>query len=99
MTNDDIRLIIENDVNEVVNKTTFYKFEDDDIINYHIRSVIGTILEKYHYSNIREYIIRSNYPEVQVLIKYLTLEIAEIKVLKFERLNKLHKLNLLSNKA
>lgn len=96
MTQNDILKEIEKDVNDVVNKTTFYQFEDGDIINYHIKAVIGTILEKYHYSKIREYIVRSNYPEVQVLIKYNTLEIAEIKVLKFERLNKLHKLNLIS---
>lgn len=96
MSNEDNRKEIENDINWVVNKTTFYH-ESDDIINYQIKSVIGTILEKYHYNTIREYIVVSHYPEVKVLIKYNgTLEIAEIKVLKFERLNKLHKLNSIS---
>jgi len=94
MSNDEIRIKIENDINDVVNKTTFYK---NDTINYHIKSVIGIIIEKYHHSYIREYIVVSNYPEVKVLIKYLSLEIAEIKILKFERLNKLHKLNIISN--
>ena len=94
MTTDEIRILIENDINDVVNKTTFYK---GDSIDYHIKSVIGIILEKYHYSYIREYIVVSHYPEVKVLIKYLNLEIAEIKILKFERLNKLHKLNIISN--
>jgi len=97
MTNAEIREEIEKDVNDTIDKTTFYKCDD---INYHIKSVIGIILEKYHLSAIREYIVISNYPEVKVLMKYnSTLEIAEIKVLKFERLNKLHKLNLISNKA
>lgn len=61
-----------------------------------MKSILITILEKYHYSKIREYIVISEYPKVQVLIKHKDLEIAEIKVLKFERLNKLHRLNLIS---
>lgn len=93
MSNDKILKDIEDDINSVVDKTIFYKNEN---IDYHIKSIIGTILEKYHHSKIREYIVVSNYPEVKVLIKYLTLEIAEVKVLKFERLNKLHKLNFIS---
>lgn len=93
MTKNEIIKEIEKDINDVVDKTTFYK---NDNINFHIKSILITILEKYHYSKIREYIVISEYPKVQVLIKHKDLEIAEIKVLKFERLNKLHRLNLIS---
>jgi hypothetical protein len=93
MTKNEIIKEIEKDINDVVDKTTFYK---NDNIDFHIKSILITILEKYHYSKIREYIVISEYPKVQVLIKHKDLEIAEIKVLKFERLNKLHRLNLIS---
>ncbi len=93
MTKNEIIKEIEKDINDVVDKTTFYK---NDNIDFHIKSILITILEKYHYSKIREYIVISEYPKVQVLIKHKDLQIAEIKVLKFERLNKLHRLNLIS---
>ncbi len=93
MTKNEIIKEIEKDINDVVDKTTFYK---NDNIDFHIKSILITILEKYHYSKIREYIVISEYPKVQVLIKHKDFEIAEIKVLKFERLNKLHRLNLIS---
>lgn len=95
MTTDEIRILIENDINDVVNKTTFYK---GDSINYHIKSVIEIILQKYHPSKIEKYFVVSNYPEVKVMIKCNKFEtVSEIKILKFERLNKLHKLNIISN--
>lgn len=94
MINEEIRKEIEKDVNNIVDKTIFYK---SDNINYHIQSIISIILEKYHPSKIEKYFVVSNYPEVKVMIKFNKFDsISEIKVLKFERLNKLNKLNIIS---
>lgn len=87
---------IEIDINDVINKTIFYS---DELKNYQIQSIIGTILEKYRDTmDIYQYIVQSNYPEVKVYIKYDYLsEIDQIYVLKFDRINKIEKLNQISN--
>lgn len=89
---------IEKDINDVINKTIFYDFSnmpDWNIKDYQIKHIIGMILQKYRDNNkIHNYIVTSDYPNVKVLIKYnYYTEIDEIKILKFERLCKLQKIN------
>ena len=88
---------IEKDINDVINKTVFYQSEN---IDYQIRSIISMVLDSrtIGLESIYEYLVQSVYPNVKVLFRYEKGgEIDEIKVLKFDRLNKIKKINQISN--
>jgi len=97
--NNKMHELIEKDINNIINRTHFYS---NDIMSYQVQSIIGTALENYRWNrSIYEYLIESDkYPEIHVFIRCRKgEEIDEIKVLRFERLYKLKKLEELNEKS
>ena len=88
---------ITNDLNELMNNFTI---RQHNYLNHEIQATISNRLDDFYRINykIYDYKVNSNYPDIEILIKYTKIsEIDTIELQRFTRLKKLNKLNSINN--
>jgi hypothetical protein len=85
---------ITDDLNKLMNNFTI---RQNEYLDHEIQATISNFLNDFYHINrkIYDYKVNSNYPDVEILIKYSKIysEIYTIEIQRFERLKKLQKLN------
>jgi len=92
MTYRELRDEIIFETNKFVNKMSINKHPYIDV---EIQSIIGDFLDKNYHHTIRNWRVISEYPKLEIYIEFHAYGIEQIPLLKFERKNKLKKLNML----
>ena len=97
MLNQKLHDELEHNLNKIANKFVIYR----NTVNAEIEFTFAAYLQSNYINTakIRDFLVKSNYPKVEIYIQYITREFDEIKLLRFERKQKLLTLETISEET